>query len=43
MNYIIFPKRKDVNDLLQKITPTIFVSRIPRTLDELAHWKASEY
>lgn len=38
-----FPKRKDVNDLLRKITPTIFVSRIPRTLDELTHWKASEY
>ena len=40
---ILFPKRKDVNDLLQKITPTIFVSRIPRTLNELAHWKVSEY
>lgn len=38
-----FEKRNEVNCLLRKITPTIFVSRIPRTLDELPHWKASEF
>ena len=38
-----YSKREKVNTMLQNITPTMFVSRIPRSLDDLSHWKSSEY
>lgn len=31
------------DNYLQNIKPTIFVTRIPRTLDDITHWKSSEY
>lgn len=42
-NSSFFSKRGLVNCVLQEIKPTIFVSRIPRALDEISHWKSSEY
>ena len=41
--YSYFQRRGEVNNLLRVITPTVFVSRVPRSLDELPHWKASEF
>lgn len=29
--------------MLKTIKPAIFVTRIPRSIDEIAHWKSSEY
>lgn len=41
--YSFFAKRNDINFFLTKITPTLFVTRIPKSLDELIHWKSSEF
>lgn len=35
--------RSKVNDYLLKIKPTVFITRVPRSLDDIVHWKASEY
>lgn len=32
-----------MNDLLKGIKPTLFVTRIPRSLEDLSNWKSSEY
>lgn len=41
--YSFFAKRNDINFFLTKITPTLFVTMIPKSLDELIHWKSSEF
>ncbi|KAK3085488.1 hypothetical protein FSP39_004118 [Pinctada imbricata] len=38
-----FHAREKVNAHLRKIKPAMFVTRIPRALDDLSHWKSSEY
>lgn len=41
--FSFFHLRNQVNDMIRNIKPAIFVTRIPRSLDEIAHWKSSEY
>lgn len=38
-----FSLKSKVNDAIRCIKPAIFVTRIPRSLDEITHWKSSEY
>lgn len=38
-----FKCRNMVNEYLLKIKPTVFITRVPRSLDDIVHWKASEY
>lgn len=38
-----FKYRYRVSEYLIKIKPTIFITRVPRSLDDLVHWKSSEY
>ena len=35
--------RLQVNNMLKQIKPTLNITRIPRSLDEMVHWKSSEY
>ena len=41
--FSFFHLRSQINDMLRNIRPAIFVTRIPRSIDEIAHWKSSEY
>ena len=41
--YSFFNQRQKVSDLLKNIKPTINITRVPRGLDDLAFWKASEF
>lgn len=41
--FSFFSARDKVNQMLAKIKPTLSVTRIPRSLDDLTHWKSSEY
>ncbi|XP_071478605.1 uncharacterized protein [Diadema antillarum] len=41
--FSFFSSRQKVSELLSHIKPTINVTRVPRGLDDLAFWKASEY
>jgi hypothetical protein len=38
-----FYQREKVNDYLLNVKPTVFVTRIPRSLDDMPHWKSSEF
>jgi hypothetical protein len=42
-SFSFFVKRTETNSILKKIKPTLYVTRIPKSLDELAHWKSSEF
>lgn len=42
-NFSFFNERETVNQYLRQVKPTIFVTRIPRTLDNIVHWKSSEF
>lgn len=42
-DFSFFHLRSQINDMLKTIKPAIFVTRIPRSIDEIAHWKSSEY
>ncbi|XP_069465487.1 uncharacterized protein [Ambystoma mexicanum] len=43
-NYFsFFDKKEYVSNALKKIKPTLFVTRVPRTIEDLVHWKASEF
>lgn len=38
-----YSAKERVNNVLMNIQPTLFVSRVPRTLNELNNWKSSEF
>ena len=42
-NYSFFHKKREVNNRLRNIKPNLNLARIPRSLDDLVHWKASEF
>ncbi|XP_078533887.1 LOW QUALITY PROTEIN: uncharacterized protein LOC144820125 [Lissotriton helveticus] len=42
-SYSFYDKVKIVNVYLKQIKPTLDVSRVPRSVDELPYWKASEF
>ena len=41
--FLCFDKRQKVIELLTKIKPSINITRVPRSLDDFAFWKASEF
>lgn len=41
--YSIHEAKDKVNNLLLQVKPTVFVTRVPRNLDTLCHWKSSEF
>ncbi|XP_060599450.1 uncharacterized protein LOC132753052, partial [Ruditapes philippinarum] len=41
--FSVFKSKNTVNNILQNIKPTIYVTRMPRSLDNLCHWKSSEF
>ncbi|XP_060573192.1 uncharacterized protein LOC132731094, partial [Ruditapes philippinarum] len=41
--FSVFKSKNTVNNILQNIKPTIYVTRVPRSLDNLCHWKSSEF
>ena len=42
-SFSCFDKRQNVSNFLTTIKPTINITRVPRSLDDLAFWKASEF
>lgn len=42
-DFSFFHLRSQINNMLKTIMPAIFVTRIPKSIDEIAHWKSSEY
>ena len=42
-SFSIYEAKEKVNVLLLQIKPTVFVTRVPRNLDSLCHWKSSEF
>lgn len=42
-SFSFFVKCNDVNSFLSRIKPTLYVTRIPKALNELSHWKSSEF
>ncbi|XP_078312805.1 uncharacterized protein LOC144619254 [Crassostrea virginica] len=42
-NFSFFVKCNDVNSFLSRIKPTLYATRIPKALNELSYWKASEF
>lgn len=42
-SFSFFSQRQAVNSFLKGVKPTVNVTRIPRSLDDLVYWKSSEY
>ena len=41
--YSVNHAKQEINTYLSKIQPTVFVTRVPRPIDEMDHWKSSEF
>ncbi|XP_033725860.1 uncharacterized protein LOC117315674 [Pecten maximus] len=41
--YSVYHAKQTVNKFLSEIRPTLFVTRVPRLIDDIAHWKSSEF
>lgn len=41
--FSVYPAKQEVNRLLTEIQPTVFVTRVPRLIDDVCHWKSSEF